>query len=111
MTLWTFYTDTLHGRTIRPFFVLRNSIHVFSHETLPVIAPAWLPALLKISVQILYAPEGRKIPKFMNDQNESKIQQTGKKLRQADRKLFLFCVPFVTDPRAPEIAVPVRSTG
>lgn len=47
----------------------------------------------------------------MNDQNESKIQQTGKKLRQADRKLFLFCVPFVTDPRAPEIAVPVRSTG
>lgn len=55
---------------------------------LPVIAPAWLPALLKISLQILFAPEESKIPTFMNDQEGSKNSadwKNGDKNEQTER--------------------------
>lgn len=73
-----------------------DSIHAFGKEKVPVIAPAWLPALLKISVQILFAPEGRKTPQPMNDHeggdnsldwqnwNNSPAVSRGK-------KIFTFC--------------------
>lgn len=77
---------------------------------LPVIAPAWLPALLKISVQILFVPEGRKIPKFMNDQEGSENSVDWKN-EQSSRQREKHSLPSVAVLRPPEIAVPVRPTG
>lgn len=104
VTPWTLTLDidTLHASTMRHitcFFFLLHTIIQIQLDKLPVTAPAWLPALSKISVQILFAPGGRKIPKFMNDQegsensadwknggrNEQTVQQTG------GRKIFTFC--------------------
>lgn len=77
VTPWTLTLDidTLHGSTMRNltrfcsavkcFKILKmhhqtNSIYVFGRDKLPVTAPALLLALSKISVQILFAPGGRK---------------------------------------------------
>lgn len=44
----------------------------YKRHKLPAVALAWLPALLKISVQSLFAPEGRKISKNESQEKEVK---------------------------------------
>lgn len=85
---------------------------MFGYEKLPVIAPAWLPALSKISVRILCAPEGIQTQKSINVRKEAEIQQTEKwesTDSPAEREKINY-LPFGADLRVPEIAVPAKPT-
>lgn len=97
-----------------------NWIHVSGSPRLPVIAPAWLPALLKISVRILCAPEGiqtwkkksinvRKEAKDSIDWKETGRQEWTDNPADRDRKKRNF-LPFEAVLRVPEIAVSAKVT-